>query len=224
MLPFLGFLQCSSLHKSLECGCRMSLWNAFVCWCSLFIPPHSHGHPWSVLGIEMRPFWLKNLPDVLGCWFCCWGWWQLASVSSQWWYVEKSFWVGDRDLYLPGDVLWCWGWHCLACSSWMFFNMLLHRCFQVLLPGLGAFLPCCYQRITRLPEWSFGPLGPGCNGIILYLHWIEWCGTRNLQRRRISAPRQSKQWLFSMHTVKWESVMEKAWKHWQRGSVVGVDL
>lgn len=65
MLPFLGFLQCSSLHKSMECGCRMSLWNAFIFQCSVFIPLDSHGHLWSVLGIEMRPFWLENLLDVM---------------------------------------------------------------------------------------------------------------------------------------------------------------
>lgn len=32
MLPFLdAFLPCLSLHKSLECGSRMSPWNIFVC-------------------------------------------------------------------------------------------------------------------------------------------------------------------------------------------------
>lgn len=94
------------------------------------------------------------------CWLCCWGWWQLASVSSQWWCVERSFWVGDRDLYLAGNVLWFWGWRCLAFSSWRFLKMLLHRSFQVLLSALGAFLPHCCQIITRLPEWSSGLLGP----------------------------------------------------------------
>lgn len=145
-------------------------------------------------------------------WLCCWGWWHLVRVSSQWWCVERSFWRGERDLYLPGDVLWFWGWHCLAYSSCRSFEYILIQ----MSSGTASRL-----RITRLPEWSSGFLRSCCNGIILY--WIEWWGTSNLQRMRISAPGRAN-WLFSMHAVKWESVMEKPWKHWQRGRVLGVDL
>lgn len=42
-------------------------------------------------------------------------------------------------------------------------------------------------------------------------------------KERGSQP-QAEQTLFSMNAIKWESVMEKPWKHWQRGGVVGVDL
>lgn len=142
--------------------------------------------------------------------------WLRVVAASEWWCVEGSFWVGDRDLYLPGDVLWFWGWHCLAYSSWRFLNMLLHRCLQVFFPeGLGAFLPRCCQRITRLPEWSSGLLEPCFNGIICT--WTELNGV---------APATCKEWgsqhpgrancgyfqCILLNTVKWESVMEKPWK------------
>lgn len=121
------------------------------------------------------------------CWLCCWGWWHLVRVSSLWWCVERSFWRGDKDLSLPGDVLWFWGWHCLAYSSWRFFEYTLIQKSS----GTASRL-----RITRHPEWSSGLLRPCYNGIILY--WIEWCGTSNLQRTRISAPRQSKHYFQCM--------------------------
>lgn len=130
--------------------------------------------PWSSLN-RNETFWLKNFR--MFCWLCCWGWWHLVRVSSLWWCVEMSLWCGDKDLSLPGDVLWFWGWHCLAYSSWRFFEYTLIQ----MSSGTASRL-----RITRHPEWSSGLLRPCCNGIILY--WIEWWGTSNLQRTRISAP------------------------------------
>lgn len=136
------------------------------------------------------------------CWVCWWGdaSYQVPPCSAG--MLMRSFWVAKRDLYLAGDVLWFWGWHCLGFSSGRFLKMLWHRCFQVLLPNLRVFLPHCDQRITRLPEWSSGHLAPCCNGIIWYsLNWIEWCGTAAICKEWGSPyPGRANSSLFSVHT------------------------
>lgn len=200
LLPFHdAFLPCPSLHKSLECGSRMppeTLLSVSVVYGCYSIPVVIRI---PILCLDWKWDHSSSKTSCMLYWICWWGWCQILSASLQWWCVSEEL---QTDLYLAGDVLLFWGWHCLGFSSGRFLKMLFHRCFQVHLPNLRVFFPHCDQRITRLPEWSSGHLAPCCNGIIWYLlNWVEWCGTAAICKgRRSLHPGRANSGLFSIHT------------------------